>query len=241
MYQEIKPSKKLSQSIDTFWIFSNNKLNEKFKVLPDTCTDLIFDLNQSKSFLSAVMTNYQEIEVQAQSNLFGVRFKSENFGSLSGIPLNEVKNLRIEFSELFPKFNFSIINQLNDSETIINKINKLEDYISKALNENFKSRDELVLSVAQRIRLLKGNLNVKYLAKIYHISIRQLQRRFKQYIGLTIKEFSNIIRFKNAEMNIKANPELSFMQIAFNMGFYDHSHMNHEFNRIAGENPSYFR
>jgi len=59
MYQEIKPSKGIDNVIDSFWAFSNNKSSENFKVLPDTCVDFIFDLNQNKGFLSGIMTNYQ--------------------------------------------------------------------------------------------------------------------------------------------------------------------------------------
>lgn len=241
MYLEIKPSIELKDSIDTFWFFSNDKSDEKFKVMPDACTDIIVDLNQNKSFLSATMTTFQQIEVKAQSSLIGVRFKAEKFGSLSAIPLHEVKDLRVELSELFPKFNLNLITEMNGSKTIEKKICVLEDFVSNALNLSYKRRDKLIIAVAQRIRRLNGNLNIEELSKIYHISLRQLQRRFKSYIGLTIKEFSSIIRFKNAEMNIKSNPELSFMQIAFTTGFYDHAHMNHEFKRITGENPTHFR
>lgn len=59
MHQEIKPSKGIDHVIDTFWAFSNNKSSENFKVLPDTCVDLIFDLNQNMGFLARIMTNYQ--------------------------------------------------------------------------------------------------------------------------------------------------------------------------------------
>jgi len=241
VYTKINPSLELKESVDAFWLFSSNKFDEKFIICPDTCTDLIFDLNQNIVFLSGIMTNYQQIEVQAKSNLLGIRIKSENFGSLLGIPLYEVKNLKIELSELLPRFDLDIINELKSSETIQKNVNKLEDFLARALNQNFKRRDELIISVAKKIRLLKGNLNVVDLATTYQISLRQLQRRFKNYIGLTIKEFSNIIRFKNAELNIKTKSELSIMEIAFEMGYYDHSHMNYEFKRIAGENPSKFR
>jgi len=241
MYREINPSLELKESVDAFWVFSNNKIVEKFKICPDACTDLIFDLNQDIGYLSAPMTKYQRKELKADSNLIGIRFKSENFGSLLGIPLNELKNSTIEIAELIPKFDLGIISELKGTKTILSKVIQLEVFIERVFNQSFERRDELIISVAKRIRLLKGNLNLESLATSYHISLRQLQRRFKYYIGITMKEFSNIIRFKNAKINIKTNPHLSFMEIAFNMGYYDHSHMNYEFNRIVGESPSQFR
>ena len=241
MYSEINPSFELKESVDAFWVFSNNKLREKFKICPDACTDLIFDLNLNKVFLSAAMNIYQQIELSAKSNLIGIRFKSENFGSILGIPLDELKNPKIELSELLPRFDCNITNDLKMLEPIHTNVNKLESFVATLLARNFEKRDELIISVANRIRHLKGNIVIKNLATTYHISLRQLQRRFKQYIGLTIKEFSNIIRLKSTENIIRNSPEISLMEIAFEMGYYDHSHMNYEFKRIAGENPSNFR
>ncbi len=241
MYQEIKPSKGLDELIDSFWIFSKNKASENFKVLPDTCADLVFDLNQSKGFLSGVMTNYQRMELAIESNLIGIRFKTEKFGSLSKIPLNETKNLRVELSQIFPTKNLIRLSQLNELETITDKVNFLENFIETLFKENYERQDQIILSVAKNIRILNGNVNIGDLAKSHHISLRQLERRFKNYIGLTLKEFSNIVRFNNAKKSIATSTKTSLLEIAFDMGFFDHSHMTNEFKRISGENPSCFR
>ena len=241
MYQEIKPSKGLDELIDSFWVFSQNKASEYFKVLPDTCADLVFDLNQSKGFLSGVMSNYQRMELATESNLIGIRFKTEKFGSLSKIPLNETKNLRVELSQIFPTKNLVRLSQLNELESITDKVNFLENFIETSFKENYERQDQMILSVAKKIRLLNGNLNIEVLAKSHHLSLRQLERRFKNYIGLTLKEFSNIVRFNNAKKTIATSTSTSLLEIAFDMGFFDHSHMTYEFKRISGENPRCFR
>ena len=241
MYEEIKPSEGLINLIDSFWTFSNNDVSEDFKILPDTCTDLILDLNQKEGFISGVMSNYQLHGLEAESDLIGIRFKSENFGSLSKIPLNETKNLRVELSQVFAVYHQNIFSQLNELTAIQDRVNFLEDFIKMAFKKSYQRQDKMVLSIAQNIRSLNGIVNVKGLAKSNHISLRQLERRFKNYIGLTIKEFSNIVRFNNAKKAITTLTEASLLEIAFDMGFFDHSHMNYEFNRISGENPSHFR
>ena len=241
MYQEIKPSKKLDDLIDSFWTFSKNKESENFKVLPDTCTDLIFDLNQNRGFLSGVMTNYQRTKLATESNLIGIRFKSEKFGSLSKIPLSEAKNLQVELSQILPTKSIISLNQLSELDTISDKVNFLENFIEISFKENYERQDQMILSVAKNIRLFNGIVNIRDLAKSHHISLRQLERRFKNYIGLTLKEFSNIVRFNNAKKSIATSTSTSLLEIAFDMGFFDHSHMTYEFNRISGENPSFFR
>ncbi|GAA4115040.1 helix-turn-helix domain-containing protein [Aquimarina addita] len=241
MYQKIKPAAEVYHIIDSFWTFSNNEVFENFKLLPDTCTDLIFDLTHDQGFISGVMTNFQHRELPAKSDLLGIRFKTENFGSLSKIPLNEIKNSRVEWSQIFLAHNLDRLKQLSDLATIPAKISFLENFISITLRENYEKQDKMVLSVAENIRLLKGNMSIRNLATLNHISLRQLERRFKNYMGLTIKEFASIVRFSTTKKAIASFSETSLLSIAFDMGFYDHSHMNYEFNRITGENPGFFR
>ncbi|WP_425547639.1 helix-turn-helix domain-containing protein [Aquimarina mytili] len=80
-------------------------------------------------------------------------------------------------------------------------------------------------------------VNVRDLAKSHYIGLRQLERSFKSYISVTIKEFSNIVRFNNAMKSIATFTNSSLLEIAFDMGFFHHSHMTYEFQRISGENP----
>lgn len=241
MYLEIRPAKRIDNLVDSFWTFSNNTEHTCFKVLPDTCTDLIFDLNQSNWFISGVMANYQLRELPTGSNLIGARFKSEKFGCLANLPLNETKNLRVELSEILAPSAINALKPLTDLESSNEKIYFLEDFIETSFQKNLLNHDKMVVSVAQNIRALHGVVNVKDLAKSHHICLRQLERRFKSYIGLTIKEFSNIVRFHHAKTSISALTKTSLLEIAFDFGYYDHSHMTNEFKRISGENPSFFR
>jgi len=241
MYQELKPSAGLSSLIDTFWTFSTDKEFSNFKILPDTCTDLIFDLNQNQGFISGVMSSFQIQELPMGSDIIGIRFKSENFGSLSKAPLDKSKNLKHDLSDIFQINTLDRLKRLSDLESITNRLNYLEKCMASIFKENHHHQDHMVVSLAQNIRTLKGNVNIGNLVKSTHLSLRQIQRRFKSYVGLSIKEFSSIVRFNNAKNAIKSSPEKSLLEIAFDYGFFDHSHMNHEFNHISGEYPSLFR
>lgn len=241
MYHEIKPSAGLASLIETFWTFSNSQSPENFKILPDNCFDFIFDFNQNKAFVSGPMTHYQYSEFGIDTDLLGVRFKAENFTYISKIPPIEMTNLRIELSTVIPRFDPIILTQLSDSISFDDKKEFLEIVVAQAANEHHQNHDELISSITDYIRFSKGIINIKETAKSHHISLRQLERRFKQRTGLTIKEFSSVVRFRNAKETISKFKETSLLNIAFDSGFFDHSHMNYEFNRIAGENPSQFR
>ncbi|WP_404980341.1 helix-turn-helix transcriptional regulator [Chitinophaga pollutisoli] len=79
------------------------------------------------------------------------------------------------------------------------------------------------------------------MAKRHFTTVRQLERNFKKFIGLSPKEYSNIIRFQNALATIKNSDEnRSLIDIAFECGYYDHSHLTNEIRRNTGLSPSQF-
>ncbi len=241
MYKELKPSKGLRRLIDSFWTFSGNKAPESYKVLPDNCVDVIFDFTNNSVFVSGVMSNYQTRELAADANLIGIRFRVENFSSITPLPLSETRNLRIELSQVVPTYQTTILEQLDDLPTINSKISLLENFAADRLNALNRQRDHLILSIVGMIQSAKGSISVQHIADSNFISLRQLERRFKEYIGLSLKEYSRIVRFIHTQKAISSSPEKSLLEIAFDMGFFDHSHLAYEFKRISGENPSYFR
>ena len=94
-------------------------------------------------------------------------------------------------------------------------------------------------SIINDIHSSNGKLSISELSKRNHISVRQLERKFKSQIGISPKEYSNIIRFQNALNIIKNSCEKrSLLDIAFECGYYDHSHLNNEIKRNTGLSPS---
>lgn len=58
-------------------------------------------------------------------------------------------------------------------------------------------------SIIHSITLSNEQLSVQELASKNYISVRQLERQFKKHIGLSPKEYLNIVRFQNAIKPIK--------------------------------------
>ncbi|MEO1435591.1 MAG: helix-turn-helix transcriptional regulator [Bacteroidota bacterium] len=241
MYQEIQASKPLSGIIDAFWTYSNNPTDERFKVLPDTCADFIFDLQRNQAFVSGVMTRFQCRELSKGTQLLGIRFKAEQVKSLIKVPLCELTNRRIELSEVSLIWNASRRDQLLEAESISKQIRFLDNWLSTAFEQVDQPQDSLVRSIATGIRQSKGRIKVKEIAASNFISLRQLQRRFKKQLGLTVKEFTSLVRFTQAQKIISSRPSESLSTIAFEAGYFDQAHMTKTFQQIAGETPSAFR
>ncbi|WDE97344.1 AraC family transcriptional regulator [Lentisphaera profundi] len=83
-------------------------------------------------------------------------------------------------------------------------------------------------------------IEVDELAKIMCLSLSQFERKFKKMMAITPLKFINKMRIDYAcERLIKSHDTLS--NIAFDCGFFDHSHFSKIFKRIKGMNPSDYR
>ncbi|MCD4789230.1 MAG: helix-turn-helix domain-containing protein, partial [Bacteroidales bacterium] len=247
-YKKFKPSKKLEKLIDSYWLFSNLNRNENQRILPDGCADIIFNLGKSNNAIpketiaiSGMMTKFFDVSLLAGSELLGIRFKSGQLSNLTDYPLFEIKNKTVDASEIIPELNLEKLEQLKKQKNIENKLKLIESIIYKILNTKKLPVDSLVSSVTDFILNSSEPINISKLANNHYISLRQLERRFKNKIGVSVKEFTGIFRFKQTIKSIANNPDKSLLHIAFDNGYYDHSHLTNEIKRFSGQIPSDFR
>ncbi len=247
-YQEYKPSGKLANIIDCYWVLSDLRQLENHRVLPDGCADIIFNLGAASSstpkesvVVSGMMTTFSDVSLYGGTELLGVRFKSGQLSNFTKMPLYEIKNQTIEASDLISDFNPDILEQLASKSHLSSRLNLVESEIYHTLSKNDRVGDMLISSVVEGIVHSVEPVNVSLLADKYSIGLRQLERKFKSQVGVTMKEFATIMRFNQTKSIIEKNPDLSLLHIAFDNGYYDHSHLTNEFKRFTGQIPSDFR
>lgn len=254
-FQKFKPSKNFKNIIASYWIIQNANQDELQRVLPDGYIDIIFNLgndifsnNKVESSIpknciaiTGMMTKYSDVLLGSNSYLLGIGFKPGQLSKLTNHPLDEIKNKIIDAPDIIPELNGEKLEQIAEQKDIKNKINSIEIILSKILSAKKLPNDSLIFSVTDFILTSSEPLNISEIAENHHISLRQLERRFKSKIGLTLIEFSNTIRFAQTIKSIAQNPNKSLLSIAFDNGYYDHSHLTNEIKKFSGKIPSDFR
>ena len=97
------------------------------------------------------------------------------------------------------------------------------------------------LPIDQVLSLLiqeRGLLKIDQLASLACLSIRQFERVFQQRIGLPPKHFSRLVRFSQAWIMKEQQPDMSWIKIAYECGYFDQMHLIRDFQEFAGVNPS---
>lgn len=241
-YQKIKPNKELDPFIHFYWELKGNELeSQRERVFPDGCTGILMNIGDScltdngsvlmefgKTYIVGAMTSYKDSFINTATHLIGVCLKPGAFANFySFTSQNELTNETVEF-EKAKSFN---IDKIFDNPF---------NYFDHFFTERIKSKNNRLQSIINEIHSSKGQISIYELSKRNFTTIRQLERNFKKLIGLSPKEYSNIIRFQTALSLIKnSKPNQSILDIAFECGYYDHSHLSKEIKRYTGLSPSF--
>ncbi|TDE04990.1 helix-turn-helix transcriptional regulator [Flavobacterium hiemivividum] len=240
-YKIIKPCKELNSFIDFYWELKGNELEKQWeRVFPDGCAGVVMNLGNTcvtdnglvsmdfgKTYVVGAMNSFKDSFIDRETHLLGVCLKPATFANFYNYASqNELTNNTVEFEKS---------NSFNVDKMMENPFKHFDHFFL----ERIKSKTNQLQSVINDIYLTNGQISIYELSKRNFTTVRQLERSFKKYIGLSPKEYSNIIRFQNALSVIKnTNHDRSLLDIAFECGYYDHSHLSNEIKRITGLSPS---
>ena len=240
-YREIKPCKELASFIHSYWELKGDEFDRQWeRNFPDGCAGLVMNLGNTcltdngsvsmefgKTYVVGAMTSFKDSFIDSETHLLGVCLKPATFANFYNYSSqNELINNTVEFE----KSNSFNVDKILDSPF---------NYLNHFFSGKVKSQNNLLQSVINDIQSTNGQMSIDELSKRNFTTVRKLERNFKKHIGLSPKEYSNIIRFQNALSIIKNSGEnRSLLDIAFECGYYDHSHLTNEIRRNTGISPS---
>ena len=82
---------------------------------------------------------------------------------------------------------------------------------------------------------------IEFLRKKYRFSERQLQRKVKQYVGISFKKYQRIDKFEKALQYINKGSFENFTKLAHQLNYFDQSHFIRDFTSFSGTTPSEYR
>lgn len=256
MYTEYQPSRLLAPYIDNYWEFRGNpEYGMRIHILPDGCTDFIFTLGEVarsveeeslimqpyRSYFVGPMTKYSELVTYAESvHMFGVRFLPCGLSAFAKLPLHEFTNLRVSTGDVSAVFEDTFAERLCEETNAAGRIRLVEEYLLAHLSRHYQSVDAHIVSAVNAINRLGGKQPVGSLMNEVCLCQRHFERKFKLHTGFTPKEYSRIIKFKNAIELLRRATSPNLLSIAVEAGYYDLSHFSKEIKALSGNTPSSF-
>jgi AraC-like DNA-binding protein len=164
-----------------------------------------------------------------------VTFRPGGLHRLLRAPMNEILNQSIDTTLLFGKETDDVIEQLNRSFDADRMVQVIQQFLLKKA-KGIKSDLPVDQVLASMLRYQR-TINVDQLAKESCVSIRQLERQFKERTGLSPKTFLRLVRFSRAWTMCENDPHISWLKIAHACEYADQMHMIRDFKDFTGATP----
>jgi AraC-like DNA-binding protein len=190
------------------------------------------------------MTRHKETTRVGDTHLVGIRFKPAAFTHFYRYAsLHELTDTAVEFERpLTPLIRPSMTRHSGCPDRVLDQTDQkpvFTGHLDHWFMDRLSAPRDPLFPIIDEINQRRGQIAVPELAQKHYISIRRLERLFKQHIGLSPKEFINFVRYQFAIHNVREqHTSKSLLQIAFDSGYYDHSHLANEIKKYSGLVPS---
>lgn len=243
-YREFTPSKNLEEYVSCYWTidYRASETSKLHRIIPDACVDIIFDLRSSSfskaAFVTGLMTTFEVVNLTHHYSLFGIRFFAETLHYFLKYPAGVFSEDHVFLEEILGDGITLTVEEIVTSVGLSKVIETVEKELMKCLLKNESKVNNLLKISIQKMYEDQGNLSIRSLAEKLNYSERNIRRTFQKELGVSSKEFLNIIRFQSLLHEIYRGSKLRFTDLAPKFGYYDQSHFIHHFKRYYGKLPT---
>jgi AraC-like DNA-binding protein len=178
------------------------------------------------------------VNVKVHHHLRAIRvdFLPGGMFHLLGIPMDTLLDEGLDALDLFGAEMKHINEQLQEISDLEMGKNLVEKFL---LNRVTSLQEILPFDSAMRMLLnSNGTMTIEKAASLSCLSLKQFERKCKERIGMNPKMYARILKFSKAYRMHEACPQLNWIKIAYEAGYYDQMHMIRDFKVFAGVNPS---
>jgi AraC-like DNA-binding protein len=129
---------------------------------------------------------------------------------------------------------------LTESASNENIIATIESHLLDSLKSNQAKRQTLLIKILYAINN-NEILDVSHLSNTFNISLRNLQRLFKNYIGITANAYIRINKIRNIKTTIANEQFTSLTELSNDYDYFDQAHFNREFKTFMEETPKKYQ
>jgi len=245
------PAPALADFIENYWFVvtpPGASMNLTVDVFADARADLVFNYGApytrlepgrvesiASSNLDAQRVHPITIKQRGEVVVAGVRFKTAGLGAFVS-SVHRWTNRVVPLAKVFGRDIVALERRLREKIGDSNAQAALLDayFVSKLEPTDSK---RALWALKSKIEAARGLVRIDELCEESAISIRQVDRLFREHLGVRPKTFARIARFQNAIGLLKKDPGCTIADVAARCGYYDQSHFVHEFRRFAGAPP----
>jgi AraC-like DNA-binding protein len=252
-YREVRPGPPLDRFLECIWFADDDAPPARAspeRIVPDGCPELIVHLAtpferlddsgavsiQPRAFLVGTLTRPLQVRPQGPVRTMGVRFRPYGLSAFLAAPLHELTDRTTPLVDIWNGAARRLEQALGDARTDAERVRKAEQFLLDRLRPRVDQAIEVQVQLILRAR---GQVRIGPLARRMGVSPRQVERRFRDTVGVGPKALSRVVRFQ--EVLRRLSGDEAWVAVALDCGYYDQAHLIRDFRQFVGVPPRGFR
>lgn len=221
--------------VSHFYSFKVGDSETPIIAIPDGCIDMLFDCDAEaeNAIIHGTSLEASAVSFERGHRYFGVRYLPGTIPDFLHISAEELTNKGYCLQDVMPRSD-RLVEQVINCSDFTQQIEAVNHFLKfKSPRKPTQLTEQLVAKICQH----HGNIQVQDLERYSGYTRKTLQRRFKNDLGLSPKNFSRTIRCQSAVYGINHSDNLMFSDMATDLGFSDQSHFLREFKKLVSTTP----
>lgn len=230
-------NEKLDFFVEHYWTVSWDLMNEEpylAETLPYPSVHIVFEKGNSKLF--GVTKGRFSTLLQGKGSVFGIKFRPGGFYPFFQKNISTLTDKTIPIADLNISDIHSLETKVFDTEKAENRIKIIETWLENILPEQ-DPKILLINKIIDKIKEDRSIQSVNQITELYLISLRNLQRLFQQYVGVSPKWVIQRFRIQEVAERMEKDKTIQFAEMALDLGYYDQAHFLKDFKNTIGLSP----
>jgi AraC-like DNA-binding protein len=243
IYRRYTPRPPLSDFIELLWLFDKPVPSHgSERVLPTGTVELVINLGDSRtSGFEAVVagphSRFFVMDTGQPSSVIGAHFRPGGASAFLGLPVDELHNRHAPLEALWGRRVAELRERLLAVEGVEARLLLLERLLVSQIDRRHSRHAAVSHALAAFGR---GQHRIADVVEETGLSPRRFIRLFSDEVGLTPKSFCCIRRFQRTVGLLHRAHDVDWADTAVACGYYDQSHMIHDFQAFAGLKPTVY-
>ncbi len=229
------PRAPLSDFVEQIWLYSGYSVpHARERLMPTGTTELVINLGTDQAVVAGVYSRPTFIETtDMSSGILGIHFRPGGAFPFFGVPSHALSNETVELESLWGAEASLIRERILGAPSDEARFDILEQELMRRAKTLAHHR-----AVSHGLFRLGRQALVADVVEEAGLSQRRFIQLFDDEVGVTPKVYSRIARFQRTLRRVHALDDVDWSDVAAAAGYYDQSHLIHEFASLAGITPA---
>ncbi len=250
IYKIFKPAPRLRPFVESYTLFEDDGVmkNVELAVVPSGTPEITIHFGDGvESYLNypgTVRTGYLYgphtrpgfFKSTGSIKCLCINFKPLGLNKIMGMPQIETRNCTVDLELLFGRQGKNLIERVCLSQSHVKTVELVNHFLTKQVSGR-KIKIRNITGPLRYIKKTNGTAKIRDICRDLKINIKTLERIFKKLLGLTPKEYANIIRLNHAYDFSVNYPDMKIQDIISHCGYYDQAHLVNDVRRYTRLTP----